>query len=649
MKCKECIELFKCLTCKTKLKWHKCLSCQGCTKCERCAKHANCPNCRRGEKCPNCKGSEEKKETQIQPTQCIQCLSLQMCAECKNCLNCKLCSSCEECGECAKARKDDIIEKCGECHMWREKGIQRFVNMYCVNEQKEICSNCAAKYHKKCSCYDSYDLVVETGKLIDKELDASGSEAVITNKKKEAAITVEQVEKYIGSIEEDKKGFEEKKDEIAAKIISSIKGKYQEVENTYISLKRELEGLRRTIIQTSQNQEERKRKLEETRIAIKQKIGDNDFNDVCNIYKDLKNDNEGGISTLSRNSIQKTCGKVTDFHNNMNMQNLEYNAESICSSSKDKEAKGFQQCKNAVFLLTPYSHTMYTFDVDTQKATLINLVNEKHEEFRMKYNSSTLIYENRIYLIGGTDSLDKCSTNCWVYSFLHNCLRPMQDMQVPRREHSTIIAKGCIYSVGGWTTDGLTNSCEKYYTERVGRDPKEGWTEVRKLNSAKSAISLCTTTTQEELYAIGGLCKDNEAFHFEKLILLADALPDDNTHPQYYWEKVEVKCPDNFMKENPMVGSFAYLKEGIEHLIIFTGGETEDKSIAYDCDLLKKEMAKTLPPKLSGTGSLHGRRPLYTNKGQDIYFVGFYDILHFSSIDQKWVPSIETKKWISYK
>ena len=225
----------------------------------------------------------------------------------------------------------------------------------------------------------------------------------------------------------------------------------------------------------------------------------------------------------------------------------------------------------------------------------------------------------------------------------------MKEMLVARREHSTIYAGGYIYCVGGWSDNGLTNSCEKYLTERVGRDPKEGWIEVRKLNSPKSAISLCTTTSQEEIYAIGGLCKDSEASYFEKLILLADALPDDITHPQYYWQKVEVKCPDNFLKENPMVGSFAYLKDGTEHFIIFTGAETEEKSVAYDCDSVKGEMTKTLSPKLSGTGSLHGRRPLYTNKGQDIYFVGFYDILHFSSNAQQWVPPIETKKWISYK
>lgn len=644
MKCKDCKAFFKCQACKKRLKWLKCVTCQECTECQKCTMHQGCIKCNKLAKCSKCKGGKETETPNF--TECVDCLALQMCYDCKECKDCDLCTKCCDCTDCARLRSSIPDMNCTKCNSIKEKIGVRNAQVFCISDNREICSMCAAKYHKKCKeMYDTYDLVVEAGKLIDKEL-----ENLTKQKSKETTtgeiIGEEQLEEYVNLINYDNGLFKEKKEKIEEKMIVMIQDKFKVIEQNYLQLRQELEKLKKNLELANQSREEKKIKLEEIRLFLDGKVCDEDFLAVLSKYRELKNMQDSHSPILNKNIAKKVYDKVSNFKNNPLLQTLERNTKNIFTATK-QESGGFQRCKNRVFLLSPYSSQMYTYDLDKHKSSCKELMDENQNQFRMKYSGSTLYHDNRVFIIGGSESMGHCAKNCWEYSFLHKFLKPMEDMIISRREHSTIFASGYIYCVGGSSNDQLTNRCEKILVERNGKNTKESWVEIRKLNSEKSAISLCTFATQDVIYAIGGITKDHTASYFERLMIVADGLGEESTNQQNFWEKIAVTCSDFFIPENPFVGSFTFAKDGSQYILIFTGAEKEENSLSYLCDLSNKSLTKFLCPKISGSGSLHDRKPVYTNNGEDIYFVGFYDILHFNTKEMQWLTPIGTALWIS--
>ena len=520
--------------------------------------------------------------------------------------------------------------------------------MHCVTDVSEICYKCAAKYHKVCTMHDTAELVELDLKLIDAKLMAINGKEGPDKSTEAASITKEDVENHLMNVKKDMNLYKKKMEDVKSELIRRIEKEFQELEERGNKLITKLEDTYRQLAEDEQSKEETKRKLELLRLSLLAQTSDKNFENVVAVYKRLKSEEEHSVSDPRK--VQKLKEKIDGFCSDKKVQNIVDAAKKAFELVQNRKDTQFQEFKNLLYLFTPYSCFFYTYDVDEKVASVIKLVEKDKGEFRMKFNSATLLYNNRIYLIGGTDTLDACGDRCWFYAFLTDNVSEMKKMKLARREHSAVSANGYIYAVGGWTDGGLTNVCEKVCVDTVARGSNDDWINVRKLNFARSALSLCSFD-DSTIYAIGGLAKDRKAGYIERLMVQGDiynsTTPSDSNN---FWDKMEVADPDQFAENYPMVGSFGFSLEANEHtLIIFSGEEKKENSVAYTWSLNDKTLTKIASPDLAGTGSLHNRKPLYMNGGKDIYFVGFYDILNFNAETMAWLKPVETCSWISYK
>ena len=380
---------------------------------------------------------------------------------------------------------------------------------------------------------------------------------------------------------------------------------------------------------------------------------DENFQDVLQHYRTLKNRSMAG-EKIGERMVRGLLDTVEEFKNDTTMQEIHQNCLKLTKKKENQKDSYYQEFMNLVYFLSPLSPYMYTYDVDSGISSVIKLVDGDQKDFPMRFNSATLLVNNRIFVIGGTEHLSECGGTCWEYSFLRQNVKEIKAMHMPRREHAVVYIKNSIYAVGGWGRDGLTNTCEKILVNTIGRDSKDSWEYVKKLNTPKSAISLCAFESTGAIYAIGGLAKDTSVASFERLMCSSDSLPEksadqDFSKPISLWEKIAVAEVSSFCEVNSMVGSFG-LKKGDKNLIvIFAGAEKPEDSKALIYSEHEKKATPFKCPQLSGTAGLHNRKPLHANSGKDIYYVGFYDILHFNVERMDWEAPIDTRLWISYK
>jgi hypothetical protein len=593
--------------------------------------------------CANCKN-------------CFACRSLQKCSTCKECTRCTLCQKCSKCDLCRTLRQDFIGKTCESCSRIRDRFDVREVDIYCCDEDKEICAKCAAKYHKKCTTLlDTYELVVETQKYIDVELGKlKGAEDPTRDPQEDQPITIEETTRLITDLTNHAELIEAKKTEMLNKLVERINAKAAELKKSHEMLLADLSRMANAVKKLEQTKEERKQKLSEDRVTLGEKIKDACFVDVLKSYRAFKREQDSSTMSVSRRYAQKLRDRAKGLLNDSTIQDLQKNTENLFVVAQDKYDKEFQPMKACMYLLNPYSFHMYLYDIETNEPTIIKLIDQEGHEFRYPYNCSTVLVDNRILLIGGTKSLSLCGKQCWEYSMLHDRIIPLKDMRLARREHAVTVACGCVYSVGGWCEEGLTDSCEKIALASISRGASDQWDYVRKLNICKSALSLSAFPRAGIIYAIGGMGKNASTHFFERLLCVTDGLPDPKSDPEYkspqsFWELITVATPLQFCVDNPTVGTFCFVRDDVEYLLLFTGGETKETSEAFLFSTKTCAFEKARSPMLQGTGSLHDRKPLYTNNGEDIYFVGFYDILHFNVSRMDWLVPVETSKWISYK
>ena len=724
MKCEDCQRYYRCEEC---VNQGRDIKCPGCINCDECAKLNAAENVEKlQQKAKDKEEKEEEKKEKPEPKEvpegvnaknptllrcplheaCPDCANLKdgkkgLCKKCTTCPDCQLvrlaekkkagqsitiCPKCESCANCVKLRRTHI-PACTDCTK-KFAGIgSRMATVYCESEHRMICSMCAAKYHRTCTqLYDTYDLVIRSCKLIDEEmiaakghLPASGAEPrklAPAGKQELAEITREEIKQMHEDITNSKDTLIDKAGLVLETITKYIKKTIKSVGDNYLKLDKKLTDLDNELARLESRQDNRITTLERQRGVLQNLIKDEHFETVVVQYQGLQQKSESG-GVINERSTRMVRQQVNTYKNNETIQNLEKQIE-LLTQEKGKSGvpSSYQDFQNIVYYLTPYSYHMYTYDVDTNTASIIKLVDETGKEFRMKFNSSTLCVNNRIFFIGGTEHLSDCGKGCWEYRLLFNNVKEFKSMNIMRREHSVVFANNCIYSVGGWIGEeevakgaegakkcinkGLTDTCEKIRLDEPG-STNNIWEPVRKLNAPKSAVSLTAFEESKAIYAICGLTKDPKASRFEKLSCINDIAAEKSAgtdHSNEYWEIIDVKDPDKFCEQNPMIGSFGYEYGNEDCIMLFIGGTSKEDSKAY-CFTETEKILKPAPcPKIAGTASLHNRRPLYTNSKQDIYFVAFYDILHFNAEkagiahpaeQPQWVKPISTKEWISYK
>jgi hypothetical protein len=314
--------------------------------------------------------------------------------------------------------------------------------------------------------------------------------------------------------------------------------------------------------------------------------------------------------------------------------------------------RNFQDFNAKVCWCNPYSYYFYAYDLESKVSTVPVMQTEDEKEFRMGFNCSMVLHGNKLYFIGGTDKLDDYGNKCYYYSFMHNKVYPISGMLKKKREHSVIAAGGHIYCVGGWDSQEQLSDCEKIYVGYSDGPAEHKWESIKPLKAPKSAVSLCCLCPSKYndspyIYAIAGLAKDNE---YVPLIERFNTVSDDPNSTT--WEEIKFQGARGFFVGSPTVGSFMFLSgPGEQTIIVFSGEAKKEDSKAFKFTLTKdkNDLSETDCPNLAGQGSLHARRPVYTNGGDDIYFVGFYDIMHFSTRHLLWVEPTVTHDWVHYK
>ncbi len=557
-------------------------------------------------------------------------------------VKCRECQKYIKCAECKKQPK----ESCEECRKCLER-MQRNSDMFCKKDQMDLCSRCAALYHKGCDLCEINGLVELCLEMVQDI--SSRSTVEVVNK---YPLTCEKIVEYLDQAK--------KKDDANKLVAEEIKKNVTDkVDSTSKGLTRDYEGLTRQLtemdekIKTMQASiQDREAQLEDFKHQLPTLRDDPNFGNVLQIYRRIR-DMKGDAPGSAKREVDLIEQQLKKFQDNQRLSSISNDAKRLFDSSQRKAVTCFQEYRNLVYLFSSYGISFYTYDVDTRTPAVYRLIDEKNQEFKMWFNVATVLHRNRIFFLGGTDTLEECGSICHVFSFLTKIVRPIPAMTLCRREHSAVYCKGCVYVVGGRTGDGLTAECEKLPVDTAGTAIKDEWVDVRKLNYARSAISLCCFD-EKRIYAIGGLCNDKSACFIERLAIGFD-VPDKSLpacDAGRLWEPVCIEDPDRLYEHHQIIGSFGYRSaEGTPKIVVFCGGETKEKSVAYECPVGgdgKLTMRKIECPNLAGTGNFYDRAPLYTNGGKDVYVVGFHDILHFRTEEGKWVDPVPGASWVTF-
>lgn len=112
------------------------------------------------------------------------------------------------------------------------------------------------------------------------------------------------------------------------------------------------------------------------------------------------------------------------------------------------------------------------------------------------------IIHDRIYLIGGLESAQACSSRVESFDINEEVWREERDMNIGRHGHTATAIAGKIYVVGGYTTTGATDAVEVF-------DPaSDTWTRLAPLPSARGFH--CAAEVDCKLYILGGRIRPDE-------------------------------------------------------------------------------------------------------------------------------------------
>jgi len=555
--------------------------------------------------------------------------------------------------------------------------------VYCAACERDICSICAAKFHPICNLFDTYDLSIITQKLIDeklKEIKAEEDAALVLNANVNANASEENkvdrilYEKTINDkkaeLAKRKKDIEEAKLRLTKDIMSGVDRVFEDYERAFGKNSTIIDRFLASVLQQGATREKTRERLSLIRAQVMNKVKDYEYKFVRNHHTAVI-DIETSNTAVTQEKMRKIVEGIDRYIACPALDKLREHARKIgdikITDEQQKEEKSeqtyFQEANNMVYLCTPHSPYIYTYDVEENVSGTIHLIREDTKtQMNMPFNSSTVMHANMLYLIGGSENLGVCGKECYMYSFLKKYLRIMPALITERREHGAIWANGFIYVVGGWGDNGLLRSCEKIEIDINGQEKKGAdrkWLQVKHLRYPKTILTLVKFQRKNEtvIYTVGGLAKDTSKCHFEKLTCGQDTLREDQVKLDYseeakgnFWDYLEVADVDDFLKTNQMVGAFSYIQQGKEYIMILNGAEKPEDSKAYSYDVWEKKLTKHRKcPNITGCGSLHSRKPISVNaEGKDTYLVGFYDILHFDAEKDEWQEPIKTVNWLSY-
>ena len=154
-----------------------------------------------------------------------------------------------------------------------------------------------------------------------------------------------------------------------------------------------------------------------------------------------------------------------------------------------------------LYSINPLATYFTLYDIPNKQATICNLkYNDK--PFNMPYGASSLLYNNRIIITGGTVNFIECSNSCYEYSLLMENVLKRKDILVPSLYHSMIVHDDNLYLIGGKNEKGFLNTCEVCNISCIS-DSIYDWREINPLNEAKAGIAVCTY--EKYIYTFGGM------------------------------------------------------------------------------------------------------------------------------------------------
>ena len=198
------------------------------------------------------------------------------------------------------------------------------------------------------------------------------------------------------------------------------------------------------------------------------------------------------------------------------------------------EDRDEQASSSFLYSLSPLATTLSVFDVMTRITRTHELV-LADESFTIPYGAATVQVTGLIFITGGSRNLIEPINECREYSLLKERLAKRPDLKRARSEHCMAFMRDMMYCVGGHSESAPLKSCERCavgirhwkqidVAKMVHKDEINiamyQWKEIKELETARSAASLCAF--KKHLYVFGGVSEDKMLSSIERLDVTDD-------------------------------------------------------------------------------------------------------------------------------
>jgi len=254
----------------------------------------------------------------------------------------------------------------------------------------------------------------------------------------------------------------------------------------------------------------------------------NDSKSQTNIYQSSKN-----FSNNNNNNHIENINLLSNVNYKDNIKSFNIQIEEESSVNLPNDIKDDMFIIQSKIITTQINtRSILVFDNITNSITKQEIDFSKVSINKFESNQSTLNYNNKFYISGGSGFY---SANSFFELDTENYeLKPQTNMLFKHPFHSLIGSKNLIFAISGFNSKKV----EKFDLKNLA------WSELPELNEARSFPN-CIFFENKYIYVFGGLIESlNKSNSYVERINL------DNSHGNLAWEKLEICFSSNSEQEN---------------------------------------------------------------------------------------------------
>ncbi len=294
------------------------------------------------------------------------------------------------------------------------------------------------------------------------------------------------------------------------------------------------------------------------------------------------------------------------------------------------EDRSFQSETPFVYSMSPFESEILFYDIKTRAGHRLHMRDSQGKPYVAPYNFATVELHSRVFITGGTVSLQSPLNSFVEFSRLSNTVRTLPPMGVARAEHAMAGHASSLYVAGGRSQDGELKSAEKFVVS--GNCQKGVWVSLRDMNAARRLLALCAFAAGPNwtLYAFGGMREGKPENSIERVSLANEG---------ECWELIPMAGGDFVL---PYSLGLVQINDGI----LMLGGSASEKVRSKDAILFQPAGRKFA--RVAGMlreEQFGGRHPVLA--GGCVYAMGCFDIHAYNVEKQEW-RAIAAADWLVY-